>query len=170
VSAALHREQREYPGTFDGVHRSQPANSLSQPTQETIMRTMTEDQIPQFVRDLVDLDIEISAIDDVGYCLDDSELPEAVHEAIAPRLHRILQGYGHRTHLKREIIAYLYAVGRVVELDESPAMRDPDTQAGPYQDQQGFPGGVNYTMVIHAPRWWWWAGAIIRHCSRRPPP
>lgn len=90
------------------------------------MKIMQVEQIPQFVQDVIDLGVEICAIEDRGYCLDDSELSEAAQNALQPELHRVLASYGERTHLKYEINTYLRSIDRYLDEDGNDVWRKPE--------------------------------------------
>lgn len=86
------------------------------------MKLMKPEQIPQFVQDLVNLGCDICAIGDVGYVFGDADLSSEKADAIAPDLRRLKETYGSRSHLEREIIAYLKSIGRYVDLHGDIAM------------------------------------------------
>lgn len=86
------------------------------------MKLMKPEQIPQFVQDLVDLGCEICAVGDVGYLFGDADLSGEKVDAIAADLRRIKETYGSRSHLEREIIAYLNSIGRYFDIDDPNAL------------------------------------------------
>jgi hypothetical protein len=73
------------------------------------MNRMREDQIPDFVRELLAIGCDICAIGDEHYAIDDGDLAPEVGR---PKLDRISAEYGNRDHLKLEIVAYLHSIGR----------------------------------------------------------
>jgi hypothetical protein len=91
------------------------------------MARMTEDQIPDFVSDVVVTGCDITAVMSVGYVIGDADLTEEQYELAAPELRRISELYGERDHLLDEITNYLISIGRffparsVAERDAPPA-------------------------------------------------
>lgn len=77
---------------------------------------MQEKDIPAFVQSVVDLGCNIRAIGHFGYVFGDVDLPPAQREAIQPQLRWIAEIYGERDYLVAEIIAYLWSIGRYVEI------------------------------------------------------
>ncbi|MBD9372798.1 hypothetical protein IB238_09220 [Rhizobium sp. ARZ01] len=78
---------------------------------------MTEDQIPDFVREIAATGCDIRAVGDDAYVIADVDLPDDVYEAIEPELLRISAKYGRRDHLLLQIVAYLKSIGRVYPED-----------------------------------------------------
>lgn len=76
------------------------------------MRMMTEDQIPEFVRDIAETGCDIWAVGEDAYVIADADLPDDVYDAIEPELIRISSKYGQRDHLLLQIVAYLHSIGR----------------------------------------------------------
>lgn len=89
------------------------------------MKIMKVEEIPLFVQDVVDLGIEICAIGQRGYCLDDSELPEELQLAVQHELQRVVSNYGYRAHLKFQINAYLRSIDRYLDEDGNDVWREP---------------------------------------------
>lgn len=73
---------------------------------------MTEDQIPEFVRDIAETGCDIRAVGEDAYVIADADLSDDVYEAIEPELIRISSKYGKRDHLLLQIVAYLHSIGR----------------------------------------------------------
>lgn len=76
------------------------------------MSVMTEDQIPQFVDELLELGCEVEAISPDHYVIGDVDLPLAEYEAIEDRLIAVCERYRERGHLRSEIAGYLHSIGR----------------------------------------------------------
>lgn len=76
---------------------------------------MREDQIPEFVEDIIATGCNISAVGR-GYVIGDSDLPVHEYLQIAPILKQIERHYGMRDHLVDEIREYLISIGRFYEL------------------------------------------------------
>jgi hypothetical protein len=88
------------------------------------MKRMRQDQIPQFVADVVALGCEICAVGHCYYVLGDGDLPLEQYDAVCDDLARLTVTYGCRSHLLVEINAYLRSIGRYVEFDDPiPFMR-----------------------------------------------
>lgn len=81
---------------------------------------MDVNDIPAFVKDVIETGCNITAVGDRSWLCGDADLPEAESLALQPRLEAINQRYGERTHLKAEIIAYLISIGRVYRLKDDP--------------------------------------------------
>ncbi|PVE49895.1 hypothetical protein [Rhizobium rhizogenes] len=79
---------------------------------------MTEDQIPDFVDDVLATGSPICAIGDDLYVLGELDVPEEDMERVSREVHAISLRYGERDHLRREICAYLYSVGRFYDLKQ----------------------------------------------------
>ena len=76
-------------------------------------RTMTEAEIPDFVREIAATGCDILAVGEDSYVVADAHLPDDVYEAIEPEIRRISEKYGRRDHLMVQISAYLKSIGRV---------------------------------------------------------
>ena len=87
------------------------------------MTRMTEDQIPDFVRDVAATGCDITAVAGVGYVIGDSDLTEEQYKVVAPELRRINEHYGERDHLLIEITNYLISIGWFIT-PESVSARD----------------------------------------------
>nr|CAD6614876.1 hypothetical protein RKHAN_02742 [Rhizobium sp. Khangiran2] len=74
---------------------------------------MTEDDIPEFVNEVLATGCEIVAIGDDGYVIADCHLPEEVYQAMEPALAQIADKYFARGHLKSQIVEYLRSIGRI---------------------------------------------------------
>lgn len=85
---------------------------------------MQEKDIPVFVQSIVDLGCNICAIGHFGYVFGDVDLPPAQREAIQPQLRRIAEIYGERDYLVAEVIAYLWSIGRYVEIGPQTGAND----------------------------------------------
>ncbi|MDM9626285.1 hypothetical protein QTL95_10280 [Rhizobium sp. S152] len=81
------------------------------------MKMMSEEQIPDFVRDVAETGCDITAVLGVGYVIGDSDLPLEAYERIAPRLKEINEIYGGRDHLLHEIAEYLLSIGKYYPKD-----------------------------------------------------
>lgn len=73
---------------------------------------MTEDEIPQFVDEVLATGCDILAIGADGYVIADCDLPEDVSKAAEPALERVTDKYFARDHLKDQIVEYLHSIGR----------------------------------------------------------
>ncbi|HEV7435824.1 MAG TPA: hypothetical protein VGO22_13270 [Pseudorhizobium sp.] len=73
---------------------------------------MTEDQIPEFVSEVLATGCDILAIGDDGYVIADCEIPDDIYETVEPALARICVKYFARDHLRYQIVAYLHSIGR----------------------------------------------------------
>lgn len=80
------------------------------------MREMTEDEIPEFVREVAATGCDIRAVGDDAYVIADADLSADAFEAIEPELLRIFAKYGRRDHLLLQITAYLISIGRCYPL------------------------------------------------------
>lgn len=76
-------------------------------------KTMTEDEIPDFVRDIVATGCDILAVGEDSYVVADAHLADDVYEAVEPEIQRINEKYGRRDHLMEQIAAYLQSIGRI---------------------------------------------------------
>ena len=76
---------------------------------------MREDQIPEFVEEIIATGCNITAVGR-GYVVGDSDLPVHEYLKIAPVLKQIERHYGMRDHLVEEIREYLISIGRFYEL------------------------------------------------------
>lgn len=74
---------------------------------------VTEDDIPEFVNEVLATGCEILAIGDDGYVIADCHLPEEVYHAMEPALAQIADKYFARGHLKSQIVEYLRSIGRI---------------------------------------------------------
>lgn len=79
---------------------------------------MAEDQIPDFVEDILGTGCPIDATGDDLYVLGELDVPEQDVERVSREVHSISLRYGERDHLRREICAYLYSIGRFYELKQ----------------------------------------------------
>lgn len=79
---------------------------------------MTEDQIPDFVDDILATGSPICAIGDDLYVLGELDVPEPDMERVSREVHAISLRYGERDNLRREICAYLYSIGCSYELKQ----------------------------------------------------
>ena len=73
---------------------------------------MTEDQIPEFVSEVIATGCDIVAIGHDGYVIADCDLPQEVYHTVEPELERIARKYFARDHLRYQIIEYLHSIGR----------------------------------------------------------
>ena len=73
---------------------------------------MTREQIPDFIRDIVEIGCDPIGVAGVGYVIGDADLPPKKRKAVQEPLHRICESYGDRDHLLEEITAYLVSIGR----------------------------------------------------------
>lgn len=76
---------------------------------------MREDQIAEFVEEIIATGCEITAVGR-GYVIGDSDLPLHAYIKIAPILQQIDRHYGMRDHLVHEITEYLISIGRLYEV------------------------------------------------------
>tara|TARA_R110002020_G_scaffold170523_4_gene360281 strand:+ start:2160 stop:2609 length:450 start_codon:yes stop_codon:yes gene_type:complete len=76
------------------------------------LKLMREDQIPDFVRDVVATGCDIRAVGEDHYVVGDADLSVEAYEAAEPELDRIWKEYGDHSQLKLEIITYLHSIGR----------------------------------------------------------
>ncbi|MCJ8520494.1 hypothetical protein ABID21_003632 [Pseudorhizobium tarimense] len=76
------------------------------------LKLMREEDIPDFVRDVVATGCDMCAVGDDHYVIGDADLPVEVYEVVEQELESIFANYGERDHLKHEIIAYLHSIGR----------------------------------------------------------
>ncbi|MDM9629556.1 hypothetical protein QTL95_27095 [Rhizobium sp. S152] len=81
------------------------------------MKKMTEDQIPDFVRDIAETGCDITAVLGTGYVIGDADLSPDEYERVRPRLKEINELYGERDHLLHEIADYLLSIGRYYPKD-----------------------------------------------------
>lgn len=78
----------------------------------TLTCLMNEDEIPAFVVDVIEAGCDISAAGHDSYVIGDIE----EQDAAIKELDRIGEEYGNRDALKLEIVAYLWSIGRYVEV------------------------------------------------------
>lgn len=76
---------------------------------------MTEDQIPEFVDAILSTGSPMVAVGENHYVLGEVDVPEADLERVSREVHKISLRFGERDHLRKEIIAYLYSIGRFFE-------------------------------------------------------
>lgn len=76
------------------------------------LKLMREDQIPDFIHEIVATGCDIRAVGEDHYVVGDADLSVQAYEVAEPELDRIWKEYGDHGHLKREIIAYLHSIGR----------------------------------------------------------
>ncbi len=76
-------------------------------------KTMTREEIPDFVREIAATGCDILAVGEDSYVVADAHLPDDVYEAIEPEMQRISEKYGRRDHLMVQISAYLRSIGRI---------------------------------------------------------
>ncbi|MBO9136275.1 hypothetical protein J5289_18485 [Rhizobium sp. B230/85] len=77
---------------------------------------MRETDIPDFVDAVIATGCEICAVGTLGYIFGDADLPGDQYELVRDEIARIDEVYGKRDHLKEHIIAYLWSIGRMVEI------------------------------------------------------
>lgn len=77
-----------------------------------MMKLMREEQIPDFVADVIGIGCNITAIGDKFYVIGDADLPEPQRTEVQPVLHELTQRYGSRDHLSPQIVQYLHSIGR----------------------------------------------------------
>jgi hypothetical protein len=85
------------------------------------MKMMSEDQIPNFVQDVVATGCNITAVSGVGYVIGDSDLADEDYEVAAARLKEINAEYGVRDHLLSNITEYLASICRYYPTKEERA-------------------------------------------------
>jgi hypothetical protein len=85
---------------------------------------MTEDQIPDFVREVAAIGCEIIAVLGTGgYLIGDADLSVDDYDIAAPKLREICDRYGDRDHLVAEIAEYLISIDRYYpKLDDLPQL------------------------------------------------
>lgn len=71
---------------------------------------MTSNEIPDFVNDLIAAGCEITAIGHKMYVISEAKT------SATDEVRRITEKYGDRDPLRLEIIAYLWSIGRYIEL------------------------------------------------------
>ncbi|MBB6181678.1 hypothetical protein [Pseudorhizobium flavum] len=76
------------------------------------MKSMRENQIPEFVREIIATGCDMRAVGDHHYLVGDSDLSEEAFDAVEKDLDRIWTEYGNHDHLKYQIIGYLHSIGR----------------------------------------------------------
>lgn len=76
------------------------------------MPMMTENQIPQFIDELLALGCEVEAISPDRYVIGDVDMPLDDYEAVKDRLISVCERYRERDHLRSEIAGYLLSIGR----------------------------------------------------------
>ncbi|QHG70137.1 hypothetical protein [Ensifer adhaerens] len=76
-------------------------------------RKMKPSEIPDFVSEIIAAGCDITAIGHDKYVLGDIEEQDAALED----LDRIGDKFGERDHLKLQIVAYLWSIGRYIELE-----------------------------------------------------
>ncbi|MBD9592666.1 hypothetical protein IB270_07460 [Ensifer sp. ENS05] len=74
---------------------------------------MKASEIPAFVDEVIDAGCNITAVGHDKYVLGDIEEQDAAIED----LDRIGEKYGNRDPLKRQIVAYLWSIGRYIDLE-----------------------------------------------------
>jgi hypothetical protein len=99
--------------------------------EEIEMKQMREEQIPNFVRAVVATGCDIRAVGPRHFVIDDTDLPRRISRAAKLQLERIEDEYGCRDHLRAEIAAYLYSIGRGYQ---------PPEVAEPLVPPEGLPG------------------------------
>lgn len=75
-------------------------------------RQMSASEIPAFVVDVIEVGCDICAVGHDKYVIGDSDEQDAAIE----ELDRIGEKYGDRDPLKLEIVAYLWTIGRYIEV------------------------------------------------------
>lgn len=75
-------------------------------------RRMKPSEIPDFVSEIIAADCEITAIGHDKYVLGDIEEQRRARDELG----RITEKYGDRDPLKLQIVAYLWSIGRYIEL------------------------------------------------------
>ena len=75
-------------------------------------KRMTEDQIPEFVREVAATGCNICAIGNHSYMIGDVDLPDDVYDGVKLDLKRIAEKYQARDHLRSRIVEYLHSIGR----------------------------------------------------------
>ena len=78
----------------------------------TLTRLMIEDEIPEFVIDVIEAGCDINAVGHDSYVIGEIEEQDAAIE----ELDRIGERYGDRDPIKQEIVNYLWSIGRYVEV------------------------------------------------------
>ncbi len=76
-------------------------------------RTMREEEIPDFVRDIAATGCDILAVGEDSYVVADGHLSDDVYATVEPEIRRISERYGRRDHLMARISAYLRSIGRI---------------------------------------------------------
>lgn len=76
-------------------------------------RVMKPSEIPDFVNELIAAGCDISAVGHDMYVIGDVEKSDAAIKEVR----RIGEKYGDRDPLKLEIVAYLWSIGRFVDID-----------------------------------------------------
>lgn len=71
---------------------------------------MTSDEIPDFVNELIAAGCEITAIGHTMYVIAEAK------GSTTEEIRRITEKYGDRDPLRLEIVAYLWSIGRYIEL------------------------------------------------------
>jgi len=84
---------------------------------ENARRQMKASEIPAFVVDMIEAGCDICAVGPESYVIGDLDEQDAAIE----ELKRIEERYGDRAPLKLEIIAYLWSMGRYIELGSESA-------------------------------------------------
>ncbi len=79
-------------------------------------KLMQPDEIPAFVREVIESGCDICAIGHDGYVIGDIEEMDAARDELA----RINKAYGDRDFLRLEIVAYLRSLGRYLDIESSP--------------------------------------------------
>lgn len=80
------------------------------------MKTMQRQDIPEFVAAIVDTGCDITALPGLGYVIGDADLPRGQYREVAPKLDRIVERYGSRSHLVADISSYLTSIGKFYSL------------------------------------------------------
>ncbi len=79
---------------------------------ENNRRQMDPGEIPAFVDDVIEAGCDICAVGHDSYVISEIEEQTATKE----KLDRIVEKYGNRDALRWEIVAYLWSIGRFLEL------------------------------------------------------
>ena len=82
----------------------------------TNQKLMKASDIPAFVDDVIEAGCDICAVGRDKYVIGHTDLPPGAYEKKRRMLDRIEEAYGDRDFLKVEIVAYLRAIGRFVDV------------------------------------------------------